>query len=254
MKIGIQTRPWGPEKNRQSLAEVLAEIASAGYDGVEIGAQHLDLGQPQAFRQLVTSCGLEPAAIHTGGEIYNPQAVQEALENLERTVVFAARTGATFLAFSGRAKENKSDKELQVEADSLNRVGQLCHDNGIRLAYHNHYWEIQDDCRELRYLCDHTDAGHVWLCLDVEWVHRAGGNPAEVARTFLDRIAYLHVKDTTATEWREVGYGDVDLASLYAAVRAREFPWLVVEQDETQRAPVESARMSREYMRQKWNV
>jgi sugar phosphate isomerase/epimerase len=51
-----------------------------------------------------------------------------------------------------------------------------------------------------------------------------------------------------------VGYGDVDLTSLYAVVRTREFPWLVVEQDESLRAPVESARMSREYLRQKWNV
>jgi len=64
MKIGIQTRPWGPEKNRQHLPEVLAETASTGYDGVEIGAQHLDISKPDAFRQLVTGHGLQPAAIH----------------------------------------------------------------------------------------------------------------------------------------------------------------------------------------------
>jgi sugar phosphate isomerase/epimerase len=253
-KVGIQTRPWGPEKNRQQLPQVLAEIASAGYDGVEIGAQHLDFGRPEAFRQLVTSHGLQPAAIHTGGEIYDPQAVKKALENLERTVVFAAKTGAQFLAFSGKMKENRSLEEMQVEAENLGRVGQFCKDNGIRLAYHNHYWEIQEDCRELRYLCEHTDPSLVSLCLDVAWVHRADGNPAEVARTFLDRIAYFHIKDTTDTEWREVGYGDVDMASLFQVIRAREFPWLVVEQDETQRAPVESARMSREYLRQKLAV
>ena len=51
MKIGNQTRPWGPEKNRQSLPEVLAEIASVGYDGVGIGAQHLGIGRTEALRQ-----------------------------------------------------------------------------------------------------------------------------------------------------------------------------------------------------------
>jgi sugar phosphate isomerase/epimerase len=254
MKIGIQTRPWGPEKNCQHLPEVLAEIASAGYDGVEIGAQHLDISKPDAFRQLATSHGLQPVAIHVGGEIYNPQAVQEALENLERAAVFAAQAGAMFLAFSGKAKENKSVEEFQIEAESLSRVGQLCRENGIRLAYHNHYWEIQDGCRELRYLCDHTEPALVSLCLDVAWVHRAGGNPAEVAKTFLDRIAYWHIKDTTDTEWREVGCGDLDFDALFAVIRKREWPWLVVEQDETQRAPVKSARMSREYLRQKLGV
>jgi sugar phosphate isomerase/epimerase len=254
MRVGIQTRPWGPEKNRQQLPQVLAEIASVGYDGVEIGAQHLDLSRPDAFRQLVASHNLQPAAIHVGGEIYNPQAIQEALGNLERTVLLAAKAGAMFLAFSGKAKDGKSIEELHIEADSLSRVGQLCQDNGLRLAYHNHYWEIQDDCRELRYLCEHTDPVLVSLCLDVAWVHRAGGNPAEVAQAFLDRIAYFHIKDTTDAEWREVGYGDVDLQSLFAVIRTREFPWLVVEQDETQRAPVESARLSREYLRRKLGV
>ena len=254
MKIGIQTRPWGPEKNRQQLPQILTEIASAGYDGVEIGAQHLDIGKPEVFRQLVTSHGLAPAAIHTGGEIYNPQAVQEARDNWERTAIFAAQVGAQFLAFSGRAKENKSIEEVQIEADSLNRVGRFCRENGIRLAYHNHNWEIQDNCRELNLLCDHTDPALVSLCLDVAWAHRAGGNPAEVARMFLDRVAYFHVKDTTAAEWREVGHGDLDFDVLFAVVRTREWPWLVVEQDDTQRAPVESARMSREYLRQKLDV
>jgi len=122
MKIGIQTCPWEPEKNRQQLPSVLAEIASAGYDGVEIGAQHLDISQPESFRQLVTSHGLQPVAIHVGGEIYNPQAVQEALGNLERTVLFAAKVGAMFLAFSGKAKDSKSIEELQIEVDSLSRV------------------------------------------------------------------------------------------------------------------------------------
>ena len=148
MKIGIQTRPWGPEKNRQQLPQVLAEIVSAGYDGVEIGAQHLDISKPGAFRQLWTRHGLQPVAIHVGGEIYNPQAVKGALDNLERAVVFAAQVGAMFLAFSSKAKENKTTEEFQVEAESLSRVGQLCRENGIRLAYHNHYWEIQDDCRK----------------------------------------------------------------------------------------------------------
>jgi sugar phosphate isomerase/epimerase len=94
-------------------------------------------------------------------------------------------------------------------ADNLSRVGQFCQDNDIRLAYHNHDWEIQDNCRELRYLCDHTDPALVSLCLDVARIHRAGGYPTQVAEAFLDRIAYFH-KDTTDAEWREVGYGDVD--------------------------------------------
>ena len=249
MKIGIQTRPWGPEKNRRQLGNVLAEIASVGYDGIEIGAQHLDITKPREFCALIASYKLDVAGIHVGGEIYNLQAVKDALDNLGRIITFAAEAGATFVPFSGKAKGNKSEDEFRIEAESLNRVGELCRQQGLRLAYHNHYWEIENDCRELRYLCVHTDANLVSLCLDVAWVHRGGGNPVQVAREFVDRIAYIHIKDTTADEWKELGNGNVNLHGVLDVVRSRAFPWLVVEQDETKLAPIESAHISREYLR-----
>ena len=249
MKIGIQTRPWGPEKNRQQLDTVLGEIASVGYDGIEIGAQHLDIAKPREFRALIASHKLDVAGIHVGGEIYNPQAVKDALGNLERIIAFAAEAGAQFLPFSGKAKQNKSEDEFRIEAESLNRIGELCRPKGLRLAYHNHYWEIENDCRELRYICEHTDPQLVSLCLDVAWVQRGGNKPANVAREFLDRIAYIHIKDTTTDEWKELGNGNIDLPGVLDVVRSRAFPWLVVEQDETKLAPIESARISREYLR-----
>jgi sugar phosphate isomerase/epimerase len=52
----------------------------------------------------------------------------------------------------------------------------------------------------------------------------------------------------------ELGGGQVDLPGVLDVIRAREFAWAVVEQDETARAPVESARLSREYLRQKLDV
>ncbi len=172
MKVGVQTRPWGPEMNRKNLAQVLAEVASAGYDGIEIGAQHLDVSKPEPFRQLLAEHGLSPAAIHVGGEIWNPESVKEALANLERAVEFTAAVGAPFLAFSGAMRENKSDRELANTAVNLERIGRLCSASGLKLGYHNHYWEIAGDCRELRYICENTDPDLVSLCLDVAWIQR----------------------------------------------------------------------------------
>lgn len=262
MKVGVQTRPWGPEMNRERLPEILAEIASAGYDGFEIGAQHLDISRPEPFRRLIADHGLRVIGVHVGGEIYDPQSVQEALDNLERIVAFAVEVGASFVPYSGRAKPDKTEEEYGYQAENLNRIGQICRDNELTLSYHNHFWEIENDCRELRHLCEHTDPELVSLCLDVGWVERAGGSPVDVARTFLDRVAYFHLKDTKEEEWMEVGYGTVDFPGLFQLIQDRPEwsrakgagEWLVVEQDETQRPPVESARMSREYVKQHLGV
>jgi sugar phosphate isomerase/epimerase len=254
MKIGIQTRPWGPDMNRRNLAQILAEVATAGYDGFEIGAQHLDISQPQSFRRLVADHALQVIGIHVGGEIYDQRAVREALDNIERTSVFAAHAGAPFLPFSGRPKPDKTEADYRRQAENLNRIGKLCHGHGVRLCYHNHFWEIENDCTELRYLCEHTDPGLVWLCLDVGWVERAGGSPVKVANEFLERVAYFHLKDTKDEVWMEVGYGTVDFAGLFQLVEGRDLAWSVVEQDETQRVPVDSARMSREYLKRQLGV
>lgn len=251
MKIGIQTRPWGPEANRQRLPAVLADVKAAGYDGIEIGAQHLDITQPTPFRQLLADYDLALAGIHVGGEIWNPQAVRDALARLEQTMAFAAAAGAPHLCFSGAMKQGKSDAELAHTSENLNRIGELAASHGLRLAYHNHYWEIEQDCRELRFLRDHTDPAAVSFLLDVAWVQRGGGDPVAVAQEFLPRIAYFHLKDTRGTEWLELGEGDVDLRGVIEVMRGRELPWAVVEQDETKRQPVESARMSRAFLR-KW--
>ncbi len=251
MKVAVQTRPWGPEANRQRLGEVLADVRAAGYDGIEIGAQHLDLRKPGILLRLLDEHELLPAGIHVGGEIYNPDAVKRARADLERTVGYAAEVGAPYLAFSGRALAGKTAEMLAAEADNLNRIGEMCCAEGLTLAYHNHNWEIERDCTELRFLRDHTDPALVSFLLDVAWVQRGGGDPVAVAREFLPRIAYFHLKDTRGDEWVELGRGVVDFAGLFEVIRAREWRWLVVEQDETKRPPVESARMSRDFLREK---
>ncbi len=254
MNVGIQTRPWGPDMNRQNLPAILDDVATTGYDGFEIGAQHLDIARPEKLSQLAADHGLQVAGIHVGGEIYDPESVRAARDNLKRIIAYARAVGATFVPFSGKLKEDKTEQELQHQANNLNQIGQLCQEQGLKLCYHNHFWEIEHNSAELRHICQHTDPALVWLCLDVGWVKRAGGSPVAVVEEFFDRIGYFHIKDTTAEEWMEVGHGQVDFPALFEVIGRRQDWWLVVEQDETKRRPVESARLSRTYLQEKLGI
>jgi sugar phosphate isomerase/epimerase len=240
--------------NRASLSAVLADVAAAGYDGFEIGAQHLQIDRPEILRELAANHSLEVVGIHVGGEIYDPESVKAALDNLGRIIAYARAVGAGYIPYSGKMKENKTAAELAYQAQNLNQIGRLCQEQGLKLCYHNHFWEIEQDCAELRHLCDHTDPALVSLCLDVGWVQRANSSPVAVAQTFMDRVGYFHIKDTTPEEWREVGYGAVDFDGLFKVIKDRYDGWLVVEQDETRRQPVESARMSRTYLKEQFGL
>ena len=151
---------------------------------------------------------------------------------------------------SGREGTGKSRDEFKATAEVLNQVGEICQERGLTFTYHNHWYEIVNDAEELHALCDLTDPNLVSFCLDIGWVERANASVVDVTTEFLERIAYFHLKDTKDDLWMEVGQGTVDFPGLFQVIEGRAWPWSVVEQDETQRTPLESARLSREYLEQ----
>ena len=116
--------PGGRKRTGSGLPDVLADVQAAGYDGIEIGAQHLDITQPAPFRQLLADHDLAVAGIHVGGEIWNPQAVRDALPGCGRQWRLLRRSARPTSA-CGAMKQSKSDEELAQAAENLNHVGEL---------------------------------------------------------------------------------------------------------------------------------
>ncbi len=75
-----------------------------------------------------------------------------------------------------------------------------------------------------------------------------------MAKDFLPRVGYFHLKDTTESDWKELGAGQVDLDALMPVVLDRTPEWVVVEQDVTGGPAVDSARMSRRYLMERWRI
>jgi len=257
-KIGIQTNAWSDELHRNCLPQILEEIAAAGYQGIEIGAHRVDVDakhpeKPGAFRQLIEGCGLVVAGLHTHGALFEAEEVKAACERVEKAAAFAAAVGAPYVLFSGKPKPGKTPAELVQEAAALQQAGQVASRQGAQFLYHNHYWEVEHDYAELRNLMEHTDPQVVSFALDVGWVHRAGGRPAEAAHRFISRVAYFHFKDFRVKDfqhdtWTELGTGYVDFPGVVAAIQGKDL-WITYERDETLANAAESAKISREYLR-----
>lgn len=254
MKIGIQTNVWSNEIHRDHLPEMLAEIAGAGYDGIEIGAHRLDLAQPEAFLRLLQANHLAVIALHTHGDLADRANAPALKARVENAASFGARVGAPFIALSGVDQPDKTESVFETEAQLLNECGTICQKHGLRLVYHNHYWEIRDDFRELRFIVARTDPTRVWLLLDVGWVERAGGSPPAAVAEFLERVGYLHIKDTRTGKFTELGQGTVDLNGVYRELVGHYEGWLVVERDEVLPDAKARATMSRDYVRQAWGI
>jgi sugar phosphate isomerase/epimerase len=250
MPVAIQSNVWYGQLHRSDLAGVLEQIARAGYDGAEIGAHKLNLDAPQEFNDLLTRFGLVASGIHVHGEIFTPAEMDARQEDFEKAARFARAVHASSVIISGRAKEGKSEAELLAEVNSLHRVADICQAQDLPLFYHSHNWELVDDLRELRYLMTNTDPEKISLALDIGWVQRAGYDPLKVIDEFYPRIGYLHLKDTLDDRWTEVGRGTVDFPAILTDLNQRGFfGWLTVERDEELEKAFESAKISRDSLR-----
>lgn len=254
MKVGIQTNVWTGERH-QDLNGLLAEAAAAGYDGIEIGAHRLDLDHPEIFIDLLQHHNLLVAGLHVHGRLQDPTFVETALAGYRRAAVCAAAAGAPYLLISGNRQENrKSDAELQNEVEALVQVAEICLADGLHLLYHNHYWEIEEDLRELCFLLDHIAPEKMSVALDVAWVTRAAQDPVEVIRRLDGRVGYLHLKDFRVKDfltdtWTDLGDGYVNLTGVLNTFTGSKDTWITYERDEALDDALASAQKSRAYLR-----
>jgi sugar phosphate isomerase/epimerase len=132
----------------------------------------------------------------------------------------------------------------------------------LKVCYHNHYQEIDNDYRGLRQICNLTHPDLVSLALDLGWVHRAGENVQETIKEFVDRVELFHFKDVVGVlpaernsltndlaAAVEIGEGDLCWTSIVGLLKKHAFSgWVVVEQDNTDKSPRVSYCQSRRYL------
>ena len=247
MDIGINSNLWPEETHRTELPRILAEMAQAGYAGIEIGFQRVvDLYSPEIFLGMCTLEGLQVSGIHTPIQRYD----DGDLDYAKRAADFSQAINAKFMLVSGREGTGKSQDEFKKTAEVLNQVGEICQESGLTYLYHNHWYEIVNDAEELHALCDLTDPNLVSLCLDIGWVERANAaSVVEVTTEFLDRIAYFHLKETKDDIFVSLGDGIVDFPGWLAAIEGKGDFYLTYERDEFLPTALESALRTREYLR-----
>lgn len=240
MRIGVQLIVWG-ERNRSDRAGVLAEVAKAGFEAVEMSPQP----DPDAACEDLKRNGLRVVASHA-----NTGSLERDLDNHLR---WLERHGATLLACSGG--DLPTSAQYREVARRLNAAGARCREHGVTLCYHNHAHEIVHDMFGLGHILRGTDPANVRLNLDTYWVARGGQDPAGLIRLLGDRVGYLHLKDMLGDgSFGEVGAGILDWAGIRAAAEEAGVQVGVVEQDRTQRTPLESSAMSRAFLREHWGA
>jgi sugar phosphate isomerase/epimerase len=235
------------EFHQEKLAQMLGEMAGAGYAGFEIGAQRLEnLNAPEKFLSQVQAAELEIAGIHTSIRQY----LDGDLDFAYKVADFCQAVQAPYMLVSAHPQLGETQAGLDSLIEVLNQVGTICQERDLTYCYHNHAWEIINDQRILHTIVEQTDRDSVSLCLDIGWVKRADSSLVEVSLDFLDRIRYFHVKDTVDEKFTDLGEGSVDIQTWWQAVQGQGDFYLTYERDEVLPDAFSSAKNSRNYLRQ----
>ena len=248
-RVSVQLIIFG-ERNRTDIEGVLNDVANAGYAAIEAGNLFETYGEDATHRMLANS-ELQVSGAHFGADDF------EKTERLKSNILYAHAVGIKDLMCSSYIE--KSVEGYKKAAAIFNQAGKTLVEEGLHFNYHNHAWEFDDigGVTGMEVLAQETNPDYVKFNVDVFWVWYAGGDPTEFIRKYKDRMGYFHFKDGTSSvdstgkrqpDFCELGRGEVDLKAAFQAATEVGARWITTEQDNTKLTPLESIKISRDYL------
>ncbi|MBZ5514671.1 MAG: sugar phosphate isomerase/epimerase [Acidobacteriia bacterium] len=232
----------------------LKQIAAIGYQTVEIYDFY---GKTAAdVKKLLDDNGLKAPAGHW--------LLPKLRNSLPKCIDDAKTLGCEYLVMPILdPPERKTFGQFKRHAEFFNKVGEKCKQAGLSFGYHNHNYEFKkyDDTTVFDYLLSALDPQLVSIEMDCFWVVHAGYDPVTYLEKYPGRFPILHIKDLKAgyaptTEkddkvglFAEVGHGTIDWKRIFTAAPKGGMKCYFVEQDFFERPPLESVKMSYDYLK-----
>jgi sugar phosphate isomerase/epimerase len=215
----------------------LRAIAGIGYREVEFAGygDH----SPQQVRSLLDDLDLKSPSSHVDAAIIR----DDPLSLIET----ATAIGHGYLTIAWlNPDDRQSLDDYKRWAETFNRAGEVCRENGIRLAYHNHDFEFLSIDGQVPFdiLLSETDPALVDFEMDMFWVRKGGQDIVDILNRAPGRFTMAHIKDMDEQgNMAEVGAGVIDFESILGNEAASGLRHLFVEHDQPS-DPFKSAAIS----------
>ena len=250
--IGIQ-----PYTVRNELPKdpegTLKQLARMGYEAIEASAPFYGR-QAAETHKLMHSLGL----VIPSGHYPNPKNDADWDRSIEQAKIL----GSKFMITNAPREWHGSLDGWKRAADLFNRLGAQTKKAGIALAYHNHHFEYKvfDGVMGYDQFLKSTDPGLVKMQMDIFWTTYAGQDPLAYFDKYPGRFPVWHIKDlkkgfppstdqVKGNPFTEIGAGTINWKRIFGGARKAGLRYYFVEQDQSDREPLESARISCEFLK-----
>jgi len=252
-------------------AQVLDEMAAAGYAGTELGDWGFLPTEPHALAAEMAARDLALVGAFVPVALSRADAFDEGLERAVRTASLlagaspSANTPVLVLSDDNASMPNRTARAGRIRPeDGLSAAGwdgfarraeqiaaAVRDRTGVRTAFHHHCAGYVETSAEIDALMSRTSSSVLGLCLDTGHLTYGGGEPVAAIARYVDRIWHVHVKDcepslaerarTEGWDYHtavrngifcELGHGSVPFRRVCDALEALHYRgWIVVEQD-----------------------
>ncbi len=191
--------------------ETLRRLAAIGFGNVE---PYGVVENVEALRAGLAAHGLSAPTAHAALVGKDLDAVFAAARELGIEVVIEPMIPAA---------QWQNSADIVAAAEALNAAAKVAAGYGVRVGYHNHWWELEsriDGRSGLEVFADRLDP-EVVLEVDAYWAAAGGEDAPALLRRLAERVCAIHVKDGSlavdASGQVPAGQGRVPLADVLAA-------------------------------------
>ena len=171
----------------------------------------------------------------------------------ERLFEIARFCGAKDLGISSSIQ---TDAEAYDLISRANAFAKIANENGLTFSYHNHSNEfIRGKSGKLliELLKEGFDSSLVSFMPDTYWIQHGGADVRAFLETLKGRTKILHLKDMKRAPdgptFAEIGVGNINFEGIIKVAKNIGIEYFIVEQDKCDGDPIDSARISCEYLR-----
>ncbi len=198
------------------LDTIFSDMKWAGLDGIEIMESLLHHDDAvQHFTDLIGKYNIPVIGTSYYNDMWEKNQQNEVLEDVELTVSRLHQIGATMIGISvGDAERQKTEDELEVQAETLQHVMKICNKYNVQPNLHNHTYEMAYNMVDFK--SNITKVPDIALGPDLNWLVRSKVDPVWFINTYGHRMVFMHIRDQDAAgKWTEtVGSGTTDFKGI----------------------------------------
>lgn len=268
--VGYATISW-PQSD---FDQALATISRLRFKGIQmLGRVLREYGdRAPALREKLQSLHLKPAALSASGVRLNPAQLTDQSDRFRAYADFQNALGGLYLQVTdgGHPQVQYSADQVKALGEQMNALGKIAKEHDLAMGYHPHFGTLGETREGLGRVLGATDPEYVKLIADVAHLTLGGSDPAEVIRTYHERLIFCHFKDLrkdvaklarqnrdlvrhSRYHFCEIGRGVVNFPAILQAFKDVNFRgWVIVELDGYEvpaGGPGESARINADAMK-----